>query len=43
MHKTEDLRLRVGVPGEARHDRPPWVLCHDKEFSVVTELAHPVS
>ena len=33
---TEDLRAHAlaGVPGKACPDMPPWVLCHDKEFSV---------
>ena len=32
-----------GMLGKACRDRPPWVLCCDKEFPVATEIARPVS
>ena len=36
---TEDLHARTwgAVPRKACHDRPPWVLCHDREFPVAIE------
>ena len=50
MHTTsalvrtiENLRSHGGVLGEARRNKPPWVLCCDREFFVATELAHPMS
>ena len=42
-HDQGPARARLRVKGKARRDRPPWVLCHDREFSTMTELAHPVS
>ena len=42
-HDRGPARMHAGVPGEAHRDRPPWVLCCDREFSIATELAHPVS
>ena len=39
---TEDSRAHA-QPGRGSHDRPPRVLCHDRKFSVATEIAHPVS
>ena len=32
-----------GVPGKAYRDKPPWALCHDREFPVATEKANLVS
>ena len=42
---TEDLSMRAhgGLPREACRDRPPWVLCRNREFSITTELSHPLS
>ena len=43
VRTTEDPCMRGGVLGKAYLDRPPWVICRDKEFPVATEMAHPVS
>ena len=43
VRTTEDLRASAGLPREGCRDRPPWALYHDREFSIATELAHPVS
>ena len=40
---TEDSHVRASVPGKACCDRPPWVLCQDREFPVATKMACPVS
>ena len=40
---VSDLRLRRGVPGTACRNRPPWVLCHDRELPVAIEMSRPVS
>ena len=40
---TEDSRACAGVLRKAYLERPPWVLCRDREFPVATEMAHPVS
>ena len=36
--KTMDLRDSTTVPRKAYRDRPPWVLCHDKECPVTTKM-----
>ena len=40
---TKDLRAIAGVHRKVCRDMPPWLLCRDREFPVMTELAHPVS
>ena len=42
---TKDLgaHAHTGVPGKACRDRPPWVLCRDRDFSVVTGFSCSVS
>ena len=42
---TKDLRARArgGVPGKPCPDRPPWVLYHDRDFSVATGFGCSVS
>ena len=32
-----------GWPGRGCRDKPPGVICRDREFSVAIEIAHPVS
>ena len=41
--RTTEDPVRAGVSGKACRDKPPWVLCSDREFPVTTEMAHPVS
>ena len=36
-------RAGVGVPGKACCNRPSWVLCRDRDFSVVTGFSCSVS
>ena len=43
MSTTKDLSARAGVPGEACRDKPPWVLCSERELFVATELTHFMS
>ena len=43
VHTIEDARVRAGVTERGCRDKPLGVLCHDREFLVATELAHPVS
>ena len=43
VHDQGPARARVGVPGKACCERPPWVLYRDREFPIAIEMAHPVS
>ena len=40
-HTTKDLC--ASVPGKACRDRPPWVLCRDRVFSVAIGFGYSVS
>ena len=42
-HDQGPALAHEGVPGKACRNKPPWVLCRDRESSVATELAHPMS
>ena len=42
-HNKGHVLAQAGEPGKAIRDRPPWALCHDREFPVATEKANPVS